>query len=326
MVMAIMLRKAAHVAFLVGVCTAIHSASTDASIASGDKPITHQATTRTRTAGHKNNLRQNNAVRITTEGARDFEYLNAQDIYHELQMLATKYPDFVTLTSSQTAYGLSAAGSTLDCPFDQSVSGCANWILTIEDKTAHVNPATSSSDNRNQSWKELPEVFLSGCLHGNERIGPTAVTETAILLVEAAACEASMQPSSSLYNTTSNNTKKLGISDCVIDLWEKWGIEVNDKNTRQWLARLVSTRRIVAVPTANALGYYQNERRENGIDPNRDFPFDLDPNDPSQNYSKCMQTIAVSTVQFVFVVRLDSQFPSERQDAFQLLFFSSDRD
>ena len=52
---------------------------------------------------------------------------------------------------------------------------------------------------------------------------------------------------------------------CRITLEQKG---INDKH-RQWLARLVTTRRIVIVPTANALGYYQNIREEDGIDPNR---------------------------------------------------------
>ena len=63
---------------------------------------------------------------------------------------------------------------------------------------------------------------------------------------------------------------------------------------RQWLARLVSTRRIVVLPTANALGYFRTVREEGSIDPNRDFPYDL--LDPTQ----CMQTIAGRTLNEVF--------------------------
>ena len=56
----------------------------------------------------------------------------------------------------------------------------------------------------------------------------------------------------------------------------------------------MSTRRIVIVPTANALGYFRKVREEGRIDPNRDFPFDL--RDPS----KCMVTIAARTLNEVF--------------------------
>ena len=63
-----------------------------------------------------------------------------------------------------------------------------------------------------------------------------------------------------------------------------------DDDERHWLARLVATRRIVILPTANAVGYYRNQREELSIelsiDVNRDFPFDI------TNSRNCMQTIA----------------------------------
>lgn len=36
----------------------------------------------------------------------------------------------------------------------------------------------------------LRQVFFSGCLHGDEQVGPTAVVETAKLMVYAAMCQA----------------------------------------------------------------------------------------------------------------------------------------
>jgi hypothetical protein len=41
-----------------------------------------------------------------------------------------------------------------------------------------------------------------------------------------------------------------------------------------WARRLLDTRAITIVPAANALGYAQEKREENGIDPNRDFAWD----------------------------------------------------
>ena len=73
-----------------------------------------------------------------------------------------------------------------------------------------------------------------------------------------------------------------------------WRQKESQTRHRQWLARLVATRRIVILPSANALGYYRNIREEGDIDPNRDFPFDVD--DPT----KCMQTIAGRTLNEVF--------------------------
>ena len=45
--------------------------------------------------------------------------------------------------------------------------GCLNWILTIEDKLAHPEGSPSA--------KYLPEVFLSGAVHGDERVGECRV-------------------------------------------------------------------------------------------------------------------------------------------------------
>jgi len=224
------------------------------------------------------------------EKDRSFKYLSSHDIHLRVQELARTYPHFVTLVTAQDAFGLPAAGTADDCPFDSDIDGCRNWILTIEDLTAHdygfVHGETVSSEPL-QSWKELPEVLLSGCLHGNERIGPTAVMETVSLLLEAAACEASMQPASLLYNADPASHLQ-----CKEILRQNWGIQ--DDSTRRWLARLVSTRRIIVVPTANALGYFRNKREEDRIDPNRDFPYDL------EDYSQCMQTVAARALNEVF--------------------------
>ena len=43
------------------------------------------------------------------------------------------------------------------------------------------------------------------------------------------------------------------------------------------------------MPSANALGYYKNEREESGIDPNRDFPY-------NQDETKCMKTTAARAI------------------------------
>lgn len=97
---------------------------------------------------------------------------------------------------------------------------------------------------------ERPEVFFSGELHGNEVVGPTTLVEMAKLLTRA--------------------------------------YKRGTKDHNPWLRRLVDTRSIYFVPTANALGYYQNKREENYVDPNRDFPIDKP--------SECMKTIAARAI------------------------------
>jgi len=211
---------------------------------------------------------------------RSFHVLSSEEIFHIINDLADRYPQFATLTDAQTRFGLPAAGSEADCPYDRDTglnAGCRNYILTIEDKAVHPEGSASAAT--------LPEVFLSGCLHGNERVGPSSVTEAASLLLEVAACVA----------LPTDPADSRSVNDAILcrrDLDER-GI---GESHRRWLARLVSTRRIVIMPTANALGYYQNKREEGGIDPNRDFPFDIEEKDKD----KCMQTIAGRSINELF--------------------------
>lgn len=193
------------------------------------------------------------------------------------------YPDLIRVTTAQEAYGLPTAGGKEDCPFDKDVDGCLNYIVTLQDFKAH--PEGSDSSNR------LPEVFWSGELHGDERVGPTSVLEATQLLLDAASCE----------SLPSNEILSSGYVEAIeheIESAETCRRELSDSGIddthRQWLSRLISTRRIIIIPTANALGYFQINREENGIDPNRDFPYDLA--DPT----KCMRTIAGRSINEIF--------------------------
>ena len=195
---------------------------------------------------------------------RQYRVMPAREIQQTIVRLGKDYPKFIEVRTSQEAYGLPSAGAFADCPFDGADVGCLNYFGVIQDYVAH--PKSSASSNR------LPTVLLSGALHGDERVGPTAVMETARLLLQAAECEAD------------------GGTTCRQVLKTEQGI--SDKQCR-WLARLVTSRRIVIVPTANALGYYQNIRTEDGNDPNRDFPYD-------QYSTLCMLTIAARTLNEIF--------------------------
>ena len=195
---------------------------------------------------------------------RKYHIMPAREIQRTIVRWGKNYPKFIEVRTSQEAFGLPSAGAFTDCPFDGADVGCLNYFGVIQDYVAH--PKSSASSNR------LPTVLLSGTLHGDERVGPTAVMETASLLLQAAKCEAD------------------GGTTCRQVLKTEQGI--SDKQ-RRWLARLVTSRRIVIVPTANALGYYQNIRTEDGNDPNRDFPYD-------QDSTLCMLTIAARTLNEIF--------------------------
>eukprot|EP00934_Nitzschia_sp_Nitz4_P005610 Nitzschia sp. Nitz4//scaffold51_size120721//27077//29260//NITZ4_003719-RA/size120721-processed-gene-0.113-mRNA-1//1//CDS//3329553838//5600//frame0 len=195
----------------------------------------------------------------------------ANQFAERLVVWQAQYPDLIQVTTSQDKYGLPAAGGSEDCPFYPG-EGCPNYIATIQDYLVH--PVGSDSSNR------LPEVLWSGCLHGDERVGPTSVMEAAQLLLESAACE----------GLPRTREERPDAHACRQALYKKGVYDVH----RKWLARLATTRRIVIVPTANALGYFRKVRTEGTIDPNRDFPYDV--TDPSM----CMQTIAARTLNEVF--------------------------
>jgi Zinc carboxypeptidase len=250
-------------------------------------------TTRTRFPKQQQSLVSNRRSRKTIEEEQQGKQQQANveqyvlwkpdEIADTVTKWADHYSNMLRVTTSQEAYGLPTAGSTKDCAYDTNVIGCVNYILIIQDYIAHPEHSVSS--------KRLPEVLWSGELHGDERVGPTAVLEATQLLLDSASCEALPR----LALKTSNSKEEWDIEmqhayECRQDLANRG---INDTH-RKWLARLLTTRRLVVIPTANALGYYQNRRTENNIDPNRDFPYDQ--MDPTQ----CMQTIAGRTINEVF--------------------------
>jgi hypothetical protein len=214
---------------------------------------------------------------LSNESTKDYYLWTAQEIQNRLLALAGNYSDFVRLTTAQEAYGLPASGEAGDCPFDTEIDGCFIYILTLQDYVIHPEGSNSS--------KRLPEVLLNGALHGDERVGPTAVMETAELLLQAARCEESPNKLRVLQTQSAVAwQEELAYStSCRSNLLKTRGI---DDRQRQWLARLLSTRRVVILPTANAVGYYRNEREEIGIDVNRDFPYD------KPSLDSCMRSIA----------------------------------
>lgn len=256
-----------------------------------------------------------------------YEILPSSAILERLQQLVADYPTFATLTTTQEWFGLPRAGSDSDCPFDTNYKvhgkGCNNYVLIIQDKESYPDdpnvqtlsntdnyynlnnghfqqPPGPSGEYEKSGWKHVPDVFLSGSVHGNERVGPTSLLEMSELLVEAAYCES--LPRMRYKPTTDEDDE---------EATKRWQQELTSAQTcrqsleaekgipspyRQWLARLVSTRRTIVIPTANALGYSRNQREEDGIDPNRDFPFDITP----ANSNDCMQTIAGRSINELF--------------------------
>ena len=209
---------------------------------------------------------------------RQYHIWTSEEIHAQMLDWKEQYPDLVQVWNSQEKYGLKRSGNTADCPFDKGGDGCLHYGMTIQDFVAHPEGSDSS--------KRLAEVFWSGALHGNERVGPTSVMEAVTLLLEAATCEA--KP---MKDGAHNVQAEIAEAKACRKTMDSHGIS---ERQRQWLARLVTTRRLVVVPTANALGYYRSDRTEHGIDPNRDFPYDV------RNAGDCMKTIAGRTLNEVF--------------------------
>ena len=217
----------------------------------------------------------------TPAQVEEFHLWEPHEFKDALDRWRNEYPDLIRVNTSQEAYGLPRAGGPSDCPFAEG-DGCPNYMLTIQDFIAHPEGSSSSAN--------LPEVFWSGCLHGDERVGPTSVMVATALLLEAAMCESKPNPGRQSQDKTSWQAELAEAKLCRQVLKDK-GV---DDLHRKWLARLVTTRRIIVVPTANALGYFRNNREENGVDPNRDFPYDM------SDAASCFQTIAGRTLNEIF--------------------------
>jgi hypothetical protein len=181
---------------------------------------------------------------------RAYTYRTYTEIVAVILDLQQKYPTIVEVTDAQTKYGLASPG--LCGPANGAKTPCKQYIVRLGLRSAQD--------------LETPEVFFSGALHGNERVGPNAVTE---FLIFAAETYAGVLPAN------------------------------------PWIKRLLDTRAIYVMPTTNAKGYDGNglaaatepgRREENNLDPNRDYAYNMNPSTPST----CMQTITARATNELF--------------------------
>lgn len=250
---------------------------------------------------HNTNDRNPDVDRDEEEIIASYHLWSAEEIFNTLHRWKREYTDFIRITTAQDRYGLPPVGDSRDCSYErgggergvseetgttrttsransstthESPRGCSTFIATIQDYS--VYPSGSIQE------KHLPHVLWIGEVHGDERVGPTAVMEAVDILLQASACEARVDDvydddvdrNKSHYDECRKRLRRNGIGD----------------SERRWLARLLTTRRIVVLPTANAWGYVHNNRMEQGIDPNRDFPYD------NLHPTMCMQTITARAI------------------------------
>eukprot|EP00871_Galdieria_phlegrea_P002684 jgi/Galph1/3416/GphlegSOOS_G2081.1 len=170
-----------------------------------------------------------------------FTYLSYDEIVEGLKSIQSKYPSLTRLYSAQEEFGLPHVGHC-----GTRKEPCTTWILEITNRTGKSVQQLSS----------LPEILLSGELHGDEPMGALTCFYLGQLLVERSSSD-------------------------------------------PWLNLLINTRLITIIPMTNAVGYAHRARGESelgdywGIDANRDFPFDQEP-------QKCMQTVAARTINELF--------------------------
>eukprot|EP00948_MAST-09A_sp_MAST-9A-sp1_P000994 g994.t1 len=204
-----------------------------------------------------------------------FKYLSYSEIVEKLQKHSQTYPDHVNIFNAQEAFGVKSPGI---CG-DENLPCRQYWIEVTNKKTLPKDgELLMSSLSQESSKRTRPEVFVSGALHGNERIGPLAAVALADLLLD---------------NKAKINLQKKKITN-------NSNASISPGNFNPWLYYLLNTRKLVIMPTANAYGWHHNSREERGVDPNRDFPFD----NPK---GTCMQSTAARAVNELF-----------REHAFQL--------
>lgn len=163
--------------------------------------------------------------------------------YEELQEQAKNLDGaYARVESASDIYGLEEAGQGFP-------SRCSPNVIRVTDLRSE----------RADTYR--PQLLISGEIHGDERVGPAASLETAVLLVNSAECEI---------------TKKQ--SKC--ELLDAASVTAHD---RRWLAFLATRRETIIVPTANCLGHMKGQRNDGSVDPNRDFAY-------SRRDNKCFRS------------------------------------
>ena len=212
-------------------------------------------------------------------------------------------------------------GEIMDNDHPPSVP-CYTPIITIHDRIANSWGSLSSSSTQQQqaastiSNEQLPEVVLLSGIDSSpsemDVTGPSSILETIRLLLECARCEA-LSPwvvhpdddrgdgnniggegikedddelgdgSDDAFNENDTTTSTTYDGTDAIQCRQELASQGIDDAIRKWLARLVATRRIVAVPIVDVAGFYnrlvQLETGQMSPDPppmggaECDFPF-----------------------------------------------------
>jgi hypothetical protein len=91
-------------------------------------------------------------------------YLSYSSIVGRLQALAAEAPDIISVWNAQERFGLPSPGTC-------EGNSCKHWFATV------TSPAANSSYDRELLGNPIaqrPQVFFSGNLHGDEKVGARA--------------------------------------------------------------------------------------------------------------------------------------------------------
>lgn len=175
-------------------------------------------------------------AKATAKKYFNYKYRDYAEIEEYFRNLEKTYPDIVQTFAAQDEFPNILPANLTDTWASCGAEACKTLVVRIGIKK--IQPTAA-------------EVYISGALHGDERVGPLIATELAGFLCRR--------------------------------------YKAGDEDIR----RLVENRVTWITPTTNAQGYYHHGREENGVDPNRDFPYMQEP-------TKCMKTQAARVVNELF--------------------------
>lgn len=197
-----------------------------------------------------------------------FKYRSYGEMAAYLKQLNETYPELVRVSVAQEQYSLPYPAQ-LTCVEDDATGA----VVPCQQFIVHLTNHSSMPD------ADRPEVFISGALHGNERIGPITTVELIALMAKSAteyAASAWSGDAESDVEDDDDDAQRLGI-----------------QNTRRWLYELLQTRSIYIMPMTNAWGYAHDRREELDVDPNRDYNYMRTP-------QECMQAMTSRAVNEVW--------------------------
>ncbi|GLD97563.1 hypothetical protein PINS_up006253 [Pythium insidiosum] len=163
-----------------------------------------------------------------------FRYRSYGEMVAFLHELSTTYPELVRVSIAEETYNLPTPRELQCLGTHGAMEPCRHYVVHL------TNHSTLASD------PSRPEVFFSGALHGDERVGPTTTVELIALIASSATAYAK------------------GPNEAIAE---------PPLTTQRWLHELVNTRSIVLTPMTNAYGYAHEKREELDIDPNRDYNY-----------------------------------------------------